>query len=279
MDKKFYTIGKICKKAGITISTLRFYESLGIIKPAYINENTGYRYYSLEHFGEIEIIKMCKKLDFPLKKIKEMQENQDINELLKFIRIQKIRARKKLIRYQAIVSDINWLEDTWKDIAEKEKYIDPNPCIKTLPKRTVIMTYLKNSNDKELCDNAMLQMPILQMQIQELSAKELNCVDSIKSNYGYKLDLDGFKNGKLKLISEYVELPKYPMTPQAKLVTIPDGKYVCVVTRMFSDKKWIKTLLKYLETNKLNAKQIYASEISLYFFDWRNTFHQIEILI
>ena len=113
---------------------------------------------------------MCKKLDFPLKKIKEIQDNQDMDELLKFIKIQKFKARKELLKYQAVYDDITWLEKTWRDVADKERYIDPNPCIKELPERTVIMTYL-SEEDKEVFTDSISQMPILQMQIQNYSKR------------------------------------------------------------------------------------------------------------
>lgn len=276
--EEYYTIGNICKKTGITKSTLRFYESLGIIKPSRVDENTGYRYYSPEDFWNIEIIKMCKKLDFPLKKIKEIQDNQDMDELLKFIKVQKFRARKELLKYQAVYDDITWLEKTWRDVADKERYIDPNPCIKELPERTVIMTYL-SEEDKEVFTDSISQMPILQMQIQNLTVEELKYVYSIKSNYGYELDLESFKNKKTNLIGEYVQLGKYHVITERKLISIPAGNYVCVVTKMFTENDWIETLHKFLEENNLTPKAIYASEISLYFFDWRNTMHQIEVLI
>ena len=275
---EYYTIGTICKKTGITKSTLRFYESMGIIKPSYVDENTGYRYYSPEDFWEIEIVKMCKKLNFPLKKIKEMQDKQDINELLKFINIQKFRARKELLRYQAVYDDITWLEETWNQIAKMDEYIDPEPCIKALPERKVIMTTLKKE-DRDNLKTALDQMPILQMQIQNLAAEELKLVYSIKSNYGYKLDLDKFNNNEVNLFGEYVQLPKYHVITEKKLSIIPAGNYVCITTRMFTENDWIEKVHEYLKKNNLKAKEIYASEISLYFFDWRNTLHQIEILI
>ncbi|WP_051824035.1 MerR family transcriptional regulator [Clostridium sulfidigenes] len=55
---EFYTTGEFAKKAGVTIRTIRYYDSKGILKPSYTN-NLGYRYYSDEDF-----IKLKKNLSF-----------------------------------------------------------------------------------------------------------------------------------------------------------------------------------------------------------------------
>ena len=60
-----YTIGRLSKATNVTIRTLRYYDELGILKPARVAE-TGYRYYdtsalmrlqqitALKHQGYIE---------------------------------------------------------------------------------------------------------------------------------------------------------------------------------------------------------------------------------
>ncbi len=42
--KKNYTIGEVSKIMGISTQTLRYYSSIDLLKPAYVNPDTGYRY-------------------------------------------------------------------------------------------------------------------------------------------------------------------------------------------------------------------------------------------
>ena len=42
--KKYFTIGEISKMKGVGIKSLRYYDKVGVLKPAYINQETGYRY-------------------------------------------------------------------------------------------------------------------------------------------------------------------------------------------------------------------------------------------
>lgn len=51
--KEYLTIGEVSKMKGVGIKSLRYYDRLGILKPAYINPDTGYRYYSIEQMLKI----------------------------------------------------------------------------------------------------------------------------------------------------------------------------------------------------------------------------------
>ncbi len=47
MDKKrLFSIGKLSKLTGVHVQSLRYYETIGILKPAYIDPESHYRYYT-----------------------------------------------------------------------------------------------------------------------------------------------------------------------------------------------------------------------------------------
>ena len=54
---KLYTIGETAKLLGVSPRTLRYYDEINLIKPTYIDEDTGYRYYTFEKFHYIDRIK------------------------------------------------------------------------------------------------------------------------------------------------------------------------------------------------------------------------------
>ena len=45
---KYLSIGQMGRLNNLSVQTLRHYEKVGILKPSYINEDTGYRYYSMK---------------------------------------------------------------------------------------------------------------------------------------------------------------------------------------------------------------------------------------
>ena len=72
---KYLSIGQMGKLNNLSVQTLRHYEKVGILKPSYINEETGYRYYSMKDFNTIDLIKQCKAMGLSLEEIKEVTNN------------------------------------------------------------------------------------------------------------------------------------------------------------------------------------------------------------
>lgn len=65
------TIGKVAKKAGLGIETVRFYEREGLIKPPARTE-ANYRIYPQRDILRLRFIKRAKNLGFTLREIKEL---------------------------------------------------------------------------------------------------------------------------------------------------------------------------------------------------------------
>jgi len=51
-----FSIGEIAAACGVSINTLRFYETKALIKPAHTNAESGYRYYSRKNFIRLRMI-------------------------------------------------------------------------------------------------------------------------------------------------------------------------------------------------------------------------------
>ena len=65
--KNFLSIGELSKITGVHIKALRYYDSLGILTPAYVDPDSGYRYYSFCQKAVVDAIQFCVELDIPLK--------------------------------------------------------------------------------------------------------------------------------------------------------------------------------------------------------------------
>ena len=65
------TIGKVARRAGVGVETLRFYEREGLIDEPPRTES-GYRQYPEETVPRVRFIRRAKELGFTLKEIKEL---------------------------------------------------------------------------------------------------------------------------------------------------------------------------------------------------------------
>lgn len=67
MENKLLSIGVLSKLTGIHIKSLHYYEDIGILKPAYINPESKYRYYGYQQVAVVMAIHLCVVLDIPLR--------------------------------------------------------------------------------------------------------------------------------------------------------------------------------------------------------------------
>ncbi len=67
---KYLSIGEVVKMKGVSHRALRHYDEMGILVPAYVNVETGYRYYAKSQMLILDIIQMCVIFGIPLKQFK-----------------------------------------------------------------------------------------------------------------------------------------------------------------------------------------------------------------
>ena len=60
----------------VTVKTLRHYEKIGLLKPAEVDEWTGYRYYSVSQMQTLNSIRLLKDIGFSLEEILELKLGQ-----------------------------------------------------------------------------------------------------------------------------------------------------------------------------------------------------------
>ena len=90
MDKKdLFQIGEVARMFQLSISTLRHYESMGLLVPEVTDPKSGYRYYSLRQFEPLNIIRYLRALDMPLTEIADFLQNRDIDKIEEKLQQQK----------------------------------------------------------------------------------------------------------------------------------------------------------------------------------------------
>ncbi|MGO4788515.1 MerR family transcriptional regulator [Paenibacillus sp. 2KB_20] len=76
-------ISAFAKVSGISIKTLRYYDELGILKPAHVDEQSGYRYYSEEQLLTVKRIAAYKEQGFTLEQLKPFFEEDIGTDVVK----------------------------------------------------------------------------------------------------------------------------------------------------------------------------------------------------
>jgi DNA-binding transcriptional MerR regulator len=69
-----FRIGDFSKLSRVSVKTLRYYDELGLLKPAHVDHFTGYRFYSAGQLPQLNRILALKDLGFSLEQIRRLLE-------------------------------------------------------------------------------------------------------------------------------------------------------------------------------------------------------------
>ncbi|MBO5209990.1 MAG: MerR family transcriptional regulator [Lachnospiraceae bacterium] len=99
------TVKEISKITGISIRTLRYYDEIGLLKPAKVTE-AGYRLYDEQELEKLQEILFYKEVEIPLAEIKKIMENPEYDKQ-KALAVQKSLLERKRNRLNGIIELID----------------------------------------------------------------------------------------------------------------------------------------------------------------------------
>lgn len=135
MNKKneLLSIGEIAKIAGVSIKSLRYYEKIGILTPAYVNPESGYRYYSLSQLHIVEVIQICVDLNIPLKDLDNFIDHNQSIDYTSLLNYGKKLAERKI---KTIQKGLDFIHQAQEEMTRTKKYKDANePYIRNIPEK------------------------------------------------------------------------------------------------------------------------------------------------
>lgn len=123
-----YRIGLFSQITKVTIKTLRYYDSINLIKPKKIDEQTGYRYYTSDQIDDMYKILCFKQLGLSIQEIKDLIQNKqnDIESILN-------KKKREIIGYQKQFNNQLLLIDYLLKEKKEGYFMEYNPIIKKLP--------------------------------------------------------------------------------------------------------------------------------------------------
>lgn len=100
----YLTIGDFAKLRNVDRKSLRYYERIGSLIPAYTDPQTNYRYYKLEQLVDLDTILLCLELGIPLKQAANYKNQDGTLDVLRLFSDGKEKINEKLLK----------LHTTWK---------------------------------------------------------------------------------------------------------------------------------------------------------------------
>lgn len=265
MMNNLFSIGEVSKIKEITVKALRYYHRMGILLPRYIDEATGYRYYSIDQFIYIDIIKGCRALGTSIAELQEIFKECDTDKLVEFLKLKRLEAEENIKKIQEIIKNIDDLNSSVeyaKDIVGKEDIV-----IKDFEERFIIVAPCKEAGDlRELLYYSEL----------ERVAKDKGVEMSMERGIIYDFDNSG-KVEPLYVFNGVLE--KENIKEDNSIKTLPKGRYLTITYSKENEAQRVKKIINYVKENKLKVKTFVEVELYNDLFNTRSYSCQIQILI
>ncbi len=236
-----FSIGEMSKLNNISIQTLRYYDKIGLLKPKLINKTSKYRYYSIEEFLKVDMIKYYKNVGLSLEEIKDLiGSNTSIEEKLQMINVQQEALENKLKEMNLMKNNLEILKNKVSSIIEckiNKIFIKYNE-----ERKYISYDYISNTN-AELEINYRRVILDIEKYVGMLGYELSSIVsyDKTKEKMVYKNIMINTSESILKHNGEVMVLPK--------------GEYITVYFEggCFENKKYYKKIIDYINKNSIKV--------------------------
>ncbi len=123
------SIGRFARLSGLTVKALRHYEAEGLIRPARVDEWTGYRYYSPAQARDAITIRRLRELELPLDEIASVL-HADPDTVRERLAVHRARLQGRAVEVQQLVRALDLLIEG-KEPLVQETIVEPR--IEELP--------------------------------------------------------------------------------------------------------------------------------------------------
>lgn len=125
--KDMFSIGELAAYQNISKQTLIFYDKIGLFKPAHVDPNNKYRYYTAQQIDYLDTILIMKEIGFSLAEIQEHMKNYTIDTSLVALRKQLTVIDQQIKHLQLIR---NRLSHRCEQMENVKEYLDESRDVK-----------------------------------------------------------------------------------------------------------------------------------------------------
>jgi len=264
MHKKLFSIGEISSIKGITVKALRFYEKIGLLKPCYINPTNRYRFYSIEQFILLDIIKAARAMDISPKDLRDIMIHKDMEELLELLNTQSAITARKIFELKKTIQGMNGVQTAIRhamsSISQKNVYK------RHIPKRDVVTLEIESIDSDEDA--------IIEFSKFDRIMEEARLINTYETGMLFKKDENaGFYPAR---IFNTVETDEF--SNPSIVSAIPAGDFLCVCYHKKNARKQSVKMSQYLAGHGIRPKTILQVELLNNVFSTDANIFELQVL-
>ena len=275
MKEDLIPIGKMATMNHVSIPTLRLYDEKNLLKPRYIDPQTGYRYYDIQQNARLDLIAYMKELGMSLNEISSVLEKEDVT-VIEDILIQK---NEQLYEQMRVLKERR--DAVNRAIMSIERYR------KSPTKGTLVLEFIDRRYVWGLpCENNFYEGDITAYESElfrfrdSLNENGFNHIHTF--NIGTSIDINDFKSGNFKAKNIFIFTNHLDKASNTTLDVIDSGMFACIYLDNYDDEiEYAQRLKTFCEENHYQMNGDYICEVLTEFnvFDsnQRNMFMKLQI--
>lgn len=92
------SIGKFSRRSGISVGQLRHYHDIGLLEAAYVDPESGYRYYAAAQTEAAEVIGILRAIDMPVRDIQRLLADPSESSVREVLAAHRARLEERLVQ-------------------------------------------------------------------------------------------------------------------------------------------------------------------------------------
>jgi DNA-binding transcriptional MerR regulator/effector-binding domain-containing protein len=105
-DRAMLSIGEFARLAAVSVRTLRHYDEIGLLPPAQVDPQTGYRYYSAGQLGQLNRIVALKELGLSLAQARQLLAGLSLDELRGMLLLRRAQLEQELAAHSGQLLEV-----------------------------------------------------------------------------------------------------------------------------------------------------------------------------
>jgi len=131
-----FNIGEFARLGGVSARTLRHYDEIGLLRPATVDPDTGYRGYAAAQLGQLTRIMALKELGLSLPQVRRLIDGITLDELHGMLMLRRVQLEHEIEQHR---SQLLGIEARLRSIAREDGMQADDIVAKTIPAVGVVV--------------------------------------------------------------------------------------------------------------------------------------------
>ena len=255
MEQKLISIGEFAKLGCVTQRTLHHYQTKGLLEPACIDEQSGYRYYTVDQTRDLQTIKLLSTLGLTLDEIASLFTHPDPEEITERISagLAEIDRRQQELALARYIG--NELLDSYRFLAQPIVY--DRFQIEHFDRR-IVRAFNVAAMEVEPRLSRAERWALLESKIEQSLVAEGLAV--LCRNIGGTISATSLAEGRLEFERIFFYISEDIKVPPSERLTIPAGDFITIYQQHYqtSDAFHLQEMERFSAMEDMARKQGYT---------------------